>query len=157
MSIKKAYIDIINLLEANESRKVSSILDEVRALASCKTAGGGGASTFHRNEEGEVDAIRCYYFKTWMDPRVVEFGKKASSSTGYNTMCKEGVSNWTRQQRIAKAEKASLLSKVSDGTLAVEDIAQAQEDIELAAAQIIPREDGYGFETLEELLATNAG
>ena len=57
MTIKKAYIDIIALLEANKSKKVSTILEEVTQLASSKVA----TKTFRTNEAGEVTEIFCYY------------------------------------------------------------------------------------------------
>lgn len=153
-TIKKAYQSIVELLQANEDARVGDILPEVVELAAAKTgAGGGKATAFHRNEEGEVVAIKCYYHKLWMDPRVVEFGKKATSPTGMNNMCKDGVSKWTKQQREAKSAEAELLNRVAAGDLAVEDIAGEQERIAEEAQRIEPREDDYGFETLEECLA----
>lgn len=156
-TIKKAYVDIVELLQSNEDARVGDILPQVITLAAAKTgAGGGKATAFHRDEHGEVVAIKCYYHKLWMDPRVVEFGKKATSPTGLNNMCKDGVSKWTKQQREVKAGEASLLARVSDGSLAVEDIASEQERIAEEARRIEPREDGYGFETLEECLEDSA-
>lgn len=157
MTIKKAYVDIVDLLEANGDAQVSDILPEVIKLASAKTGSGGGKATvFHRDEDGDVVAIRCYYHKLWMDPRVVEFGKKATSPTGYNNMCKDGVSKWTKQQREAKQAEGTLLADVAAGELAVENIASAQEEIATNAARIEPREDGYGFETVEECIEDSA-
>ena len=156
-TIKKAYTAIVELLQTNQDAQVSDILEDVIALAAAKTGSGGGKATkFHRNEEGEVVAVQCYYHKLWMDPRVVEFGKKATSPTGLNNMCKDGVSKWTKQQREAKAAEAALLDQVSSGELAVEDIANAQAEIAEQAGRIEPREDGYGFETLEECLEDSA-
>jgi hypothetical protein len=153
-TIKKAYQGIVELLQANEGAKVSDVLQDVIDMASAKTgAGGGKATAFHRNEAGEVDAIKCYYHKLWMNPEVVEFGKKATSPTGLNNMCKDGVSKWTKQQREAKSQEAELLGLVASGELAIEDIAGEQERIAEDTARIEPREDGYGFETLEECIA----
>jgi hypothetical protein len=153
-TIKKAYATLIGLLEANTTALVSDILPQAIELAAAKTGSGGGKATaFHRNEEGEVVAIKCYYHKLWMDPRVVEFGKKTTSPTGLNNMCKDGVSKWTKQQRDAKTAEANLLSLVAAGEVAVEDIAAKQLDISAATDLIVAREDGYGFETLDECLA----
>lgn len=153
-TIKKAYVDIIALLQANLSMAVSDILPDVIELASAKTgAGGGKATTYHKNEDGEVVGILCYYHKLWMDPSKVEFGAKTGSATGLNPMCKDGVSKWTKQKNDAKKASAALLDLVAAGDLAVEDIAAEQVKITEAAGAIVPREDGYGFETLEELLA----
>lgn len=157
MTIKKAYKDIIDLLNANQDQLVSDILPEAIELASAKTGGGGSrATTFHRNEDGVVVAIKCYYHGTWMSPEVAEFGKKASSATGYNSMCKEGVSNWTKQQRAFKQAQASLLTQVASGEIAAEDIAAHMEALEADRDAIVEREDGYGFATLEECLQDNA-
>lgn len=160
-TIKKAYTAIISVLsaaiEADENATIASVIDEVTALAAAKTgAGGGKATAFHRNEEGEVVAIKCYYHKLWMDPRVVDFGLKATSPTGLNNMCKDGVSKWTKQQRDVKAQEADLLGRVTSGDLAVEDIPAEQERIAEEAKSITPREDEYGFETLEECLEDSA-
>jgi len=160
-TIKKAYQAIVSVLttavEADENATIASVLDEVTTLAAAKTGSGGGKATaFHRDENGEVVAIKCYYHKLWMDPRVVEFGKKATSPTGMNNMCKEGVSNWTKQQRDVKTQEADLLGRVTSGDLAVEDIPAEQERIAEEAKVVNPREDGYGFETLEECLEDSA-
>lgn len=157
-TIKKAYKEIVALLEDNQESLVSEVLPQIITLAQSKTSGGGGKATvFHRDDEtGEVVAVKCYYHKLWMDPRIAEFGKKATSPTGLNNMCKEGVSKWTKQQREVKAAEAGLLAQLSEGTLLPEDIAQAQEDIVSNAARIEPREDDYGFETLDECIANSA-
>lgn len=152
-NIKKAHIEIVELLQANTDALVGDILPEVIALASAKTGGGGGrATTFHKDDNGEVVAIKCYYHGLWMSPADVEFGKKASSATGYNSMCKDGVSKWTKQERVAKAAKAQLLLDVADGTVDAADLPSIMAEIEEARQVVTPREDGYGYETLEELL-----
>lgn len=152
-TIKKAYADIVSYLQDNADAAVADVLPTVVEMASAKSGGGGGKpSTFHRDEEGNVVGIFCYYHKLWMNPADVEFGQKASSATGFNNMCKDGVSKWTKQQRGAKAAKEQLLAQVSAGEVAPEDIADEMARIEEEASVIVPREDGYGFATLEELL-----
>lgn len=155
-TIKKAYQDIVTFMQeavANNSKvKVSDILPQVIELASASRAG-GTASTFHKDADGNVVAIRCYYHKLWMDPRVAEFGAKANTATGYNSMCKDGMSKWTKQQRDLKKAKEELLNRLSSGKLTIADLPAEQERIEQDATVIVPREDGYGFNTLEELLA----
>lgn len=152
-NIKKAYAEIVVLLQANEDAFVRDILPEVVSLASAKTGGGGGkATTFHKDEEGNIIAIRCYYHGLWMDPAVAEFGKKASSATGFNSMCKDGVSKWSSQQRAAKKAKEQLLLDVASGEVEATDLPALMAEIEEAASAVVPREDGYGFATVEELL-----
>lgn len=150
--IKKAYTNIVELLQANEDCLVGDILPQVVELASAKAGGGGKATTFHKDADGTVRAIRCFYFGKWMDPAVVEFGKKASSTTGLNSMCKEGVSHWTKQQRAAKAAKEQLLADVAAGevdhTELTELLAAIEED-----RNVVAEFNGPAFDTLEELLA----
>ena len=152
-NIKKAYTSIIELLQANEGAKVSTVLPQVIELASAKAGGGGRATTFHKNEEGEVVAVRCFYFGTWMKPSEVEFGKKASSVSGLNSMCKAGVSHWTKQQRTAKAAKEQLLSDVAAGEVDPSTLTEALADIEEARGLVVEFE-GISYPTLEDLLAS---
>lgn len=158
-TIKKAFQPIMTLLAtAVEAGTVAQeVYDEALGLTVAKVgAGGGKATTFHKNEAGEVDAVLCYYHKLWMNPQHVEFGAKASSATGLNSMCKDGVSKWTKAKNAAKTAEAALLGRVTSGELAAEDIPAEQASIAEEAAVIIPREDGYGFATLEECLEAHA-
>lgn len=153
MAIKKAYQDIVTFLEANENVKVKTILDQVREMASAKTAREGG-SIFIKDASGNVVAILDYYFKKWMPlvgDKAVEFGAKKSTSTGFNTMSKAGVSAWTKQQREASASEANLLARVSSGEVQPTDIGAEQAKIEEARKAII--ETDLGFATKEEVLA----
>jgi len=155
-NIKKAHVEIVELLQANTNELVGDILPQVIALASAKTGGGGGkATTFHKNEDGVIVAVQCYYHGTWMSPEVAEFGKKASSATGFNSMCKDGVSKWTKQERVAKASSAQLLQDVANEEVAASDLPAVMAEIEEARKAREPREDGYGFTTLEECLDDN--
>lgn len=143
-NIKKAYVDIVSFLEANQDKKVKSVLAEVVAMCEAKAGGGGGAaSTFVKDEAGNVVAIRCFYHQTWMDPRVVPFGSKASSATGLNTMCKSGVSKWTKQQRQFKLAQEELLKQVADGSIQPADIATKLAEAEEARKVIVPLEGNY--------------
>jgi len=156
-TIKKAFVEIVETLQANTNELVGDILPQIIALASAKTGGGGGkATTFHKNEDGVIVGVQCYYHGLWMSPEVADFGKKASSATGFNSMCKDGVSKWTKQERVAKAAKEQLLLDVADGTVDAADLPAVMQEIEDARKEREPREDGYGFATLEELLEDNA-
>ena len=154
-NIKKAYQPIVELLEANSDKKVKSIMDQIVELCSAKTSrSGGGASSYIKNEAGEVVAILDYYFKRWMPligDAAVEFGAKKNTATGLNTMSKEGVSNWTKQQRVAKQANAELLTRVASGEIKPGDIADEQAKIE--ATRVTPVATELGFETREEVIA----
>lgn len=158
-TIKKAFQPIMVVLAAavTAGTTTQETYDECLALTVAKVgAGGGKASNFHKDEAGVVVAVKCYYHKLWMDPRVAEFGNKASSASGLNSMCKDGVSKWTKAQAEAKKQSAAILDKVTAGELKPKNIPEEQERIAAEAATILPREDGYGFATLEECLADSA-
>jgi hypothetical protein len=149
-AIKKAYQSLVTFLETNKDKKVNTILDDIKDMCSAKTGGGGGsnASTVLRDEEGNVTHIFCYYHKQWepvSGESAVEYGKKLGSATGLNSMCKEGTSAWTKQQRQAKKAGEDLLTQVAAGEVAPADIAAHQADLEAARKLITPREDGIGF------------
>lgn len=153
--VKKAYVDLVNFLEENADKKVKTILDDVIAMCAPKAGGGGGnAATFHRDENGNVVAVRCYYHGLWMDPSIVPFGTKANSASGLNSMCKDGMSKWTKQQRVAKNAKDKLLADVASGEVPAEQLPKLLQDIEDARGAVEPIDGNYqGFETLEECLA----
>lgn len=155
MAIKKSMQEIYDILDANQTATVASVMPQLEALMSTKSRGaakGESVRTSLRDADGNVVAIRCYYFKRWMPlvgDEAVEFGTKTGTNTGLNSMCKEGVSHWTKQQREAKEATAQILADVEVGTLDASDIAARREEIE-AARQAIA-DTTLGFETLEEV------
>lgn len=152
-NIKKAFQPIVDLLEANKDKKVSTILEDIMALAAAKTGGGGGTTSFHKTEDGTVVALRCAYHKKFFIPSEVEFGAKASSTSGFAAMSKDGTAKWNAQYKAAKEAEAGLLERVSSGDLPVADIPVEQERIAQERAEIVPIEGIEGYETLEECLA----
>lgn len=148
--VKLAYVDLIAFLELNKNKKVNTILEEAKAM--CASKGSSMAKTFLKNDEGETIAIYCYYFKAWMPLCDVEFGKKASTASGYNTMCKSGVSNWSKQQRTAKKANEELLAKLESGELQVSDLEAERAAIE-ADRKLIVDCNEIGFDTVEAVLA----
>lgn len=152
MSVKKAFKEFVDLLEANKDKKVSSILPQIIELASSRGRSSTGAGVI-RDANNNVVAIMDYYFKRWMPivgPKAVEFGAKAGSNTGLNVMCKEAVSLWTRQQRLAKQANADLLERVKKGEVAITEIEAEQAKIEEQRNTIEPTE--LGFDDLEQLM-----
>lgn len=150
MSIKKAYAGIVEFLKVNKDKKVNTILDEVIEMCSAKSAG-SSATTVHRNDEGVVTHIRCGYFKQWLPVSHVEFGVKTGSASGFNPMCKEGTSLWTKQQREAKKAKEELLNAVAAGDVPADEIQSRLDAIEEARTEVVAHP--LGTETLEEALA----
>jgi len=151
--VKKAYQAIVDFLEANKDVKVSKVLDQVIQMTEAKAGAGGAGTTFIKDVQGNTVAVMDYYFKRWMPlvgDKAVEFGAKVKTATGFNSMCKAGVSLWTKQQRDAKNANAVLLSKVASGELKPSDIAAEQVRIEEARKTIAATE--LGFATQDELM-----
>tara|TARA_R110002096_G_scaffold308821_1_gene503327 strand:+ start:144 stop:608 length:465 start_codon:yes stop_codon:yes gene_type:complete len=147
-NVKKAYVEIVELLELNKNKKISTILPQILEMVSAKTA----SKTFSLDDEGNVVAIYCYYHKCWELVSEVEFGAKASTATGLNTMCKVGVSAWSKQQRDAKKAKEELLASVASGEVEPSELTVKLSEIEATRSTIVLQEEGFGFATLEEAL-----
>ena len=153
MSIKKAFVELHSFLEANKDKKVSTILDQVTELCSAKGAGGTATSVL-RDNNGVVVGILDYYFKQWLPVAFVEFGAKASSASGYNTMCKLGNSLWTRQQREFKKAKDALLDQVAQGEIDPTDIQSRIDELEQQRQRVEPFPvPELAFNTMEDLQA----
>ena len=131
MTIKKAFLPINAILLANEDKKVKTIMSELVEIMSAKGAG-GGATAIHRNKDGDVIGIMDYYFKVWLPIDFVEFGAKANSASGLNTMCKLGTSLWTKQQRDFKKGKEQLLDEVAAGNVLPTEIQEHLDSLEEA-------------------------
>ena len=144
----------MSLLAASMGSEVTQELyDQAVALTCAKTGSGGShATSFHKDDEGNVVAIRCSYFQEWFNPADVEFGLKASSASGFNPMCKAAVSAWTKQQAEFKKAKEGLLTQVTEGDLDPADIPAAIEALEEARTTTASH-DFEGYETLEALQA----
>jgi hypothetical protein len=148
MAIKKAYSEVIEFLTVNSGSKVSNVLDEVIAMCSAKSGGGGGggSTSVRRDDEGNVSAVYCYYHKQWEDITEAEYGAKASSPTGLNNMCKEGTSQYSKQQRVAKQARDVLLTQVASGDVAPEDMSTVLADIEADRLAVVDRADGHAID-----------
>jgi len=146
-NIKKNFQPIVHLLEKNKNKKVSAILAEVIALTEAKVQ----ASTSHIDENGNVIAVYCYFHKQWELVENVPYGKKASSTTGLNTMCKAGVSAWTKQQRAIKQVGTKLINMLEAGEIQLEDMADKKAELTNEAMKV-EDEAPTGYATLEEAL-----
>lgn len=130
MATKKVFIELINYLNEHKGKTVESILEsaDFKEIIEAKK----NANTVIKDANGKVTHIFCYYHKQWEELKSVPYGKKASSHTGFNTMCKVGVNKWTKQQNDAKKAKGELLEKVAEGEVQPSDIAKQLESIENA-------------------------
>ncbi len=154
MQVKKQYEAIYAILEANKNRKVSTVLPELIELMQAKRGGSDIGKTFLKTEEGDTYAVYCYYHKQWELVSEAEYGKKANTATGLNTMCKEGVSQWGKQQRNFKKGKDDLLMQVANQELSAEELPALMDELEANRTVIVPREDGHGYEDAEVVRVT---
>jgi len=153
MNVKKQYEELAVFLEANKAKKVNTIMPQLMEMMQRKNNASGLTNTFVKDDNDNVIAIYCYYHKMWELVAKVEYGSKKGTATGYNTMCKQGVSMWTKQQRAKKQEEALILTAVAKGELAVEEISAKQEEIADKAKLVEPRADGHGYESADEAIA----
>jgi hypothetical protein len=155
MAIKKAFIELHALLVANEDKKVKTIMPDALELMEAK-GGGGAASSVHRDADGNVVLVHDYYFKKWLPVEFVEYGAKANSASGLNTMCKLGTSLWTKQQREFKKGKEQLLEDVAAGEVQPTEIQAKLDELEEARGYIaeypVPE---VAFDSIEEFEAAD--
>ena len=151
-TIKSEFQALVSFLQENQTKKVASILPTILELASKKRQ----ETNFYKDASGKTVAMRCYYFKVWFKLDEVEWSTKANTASGYNQMCKAGLSAWTRQQREADKARANLLHEVTTGQLMPQDIPARELEIEAKRTTIdmslVPTEN-Y-FQTLDDLLAS---
>ena len=148
--VKKSYLPLWEFLQDHKDEISDNLWEQLEVFVSKKS--GRAVSNAVWNDAGEVVAIFDYYFKKWLPlvgEKAVEFGIKAGTVTGYNTMCKVAVSEWTRQQRNAKKANIDLLDRVASGEVKPEEIVTWQSKIEAARVEVGTTE--WGFDTREEL------
>lgn len=126
MSIKKNYVELWTYLNKNKDKKVSELLSDIEIIVTSKK----NNITIAYDDKGKAYAIFCYYHKQWELLSDVEYGKKASSKSGFNTMCKVGTNLWTKQQSTAKNAKAKLLSDVATSKVKPSDLPIRLNEIE---------------------------
>ena len=138
--VKKVFEPLIELLNNNKNAKVKDIMEQVMALALSNKL----MSTCRKDASGNITHVFCYYHKKWEDVSVCDYGIKETSTTGLNTMCKEGLSHWNKQNREYKKGKELILSEVMKGTISPDQIESKMIELEVAKDIIHPREDGHG-------------
>lgn len=103
MTIKKQFEALHALLEANKNKKVSTLMPQLIELMETKQL----QKTFKTDKDGNVTHVFCYYHKEWEEVALIPYGNKKSSASGLNSMCKEGVKQWTKQQKVLKELEAT--------------------------------------------------
>jgi len=147
MTTKKMFVELVDFLEANKTKKVSAILEEVKQMTQQKTQ----LKTVIFDENKNVVAVFCYYHKQFELVNDVPYGKKASSTSGLNTMCKVGVSKWTKQNRRIKDVNQKVLELLETGEIKSDQIGDYKEKL-IEEAKTMDTEDmPTGYLTVEEL------
>lgn len=153
MSIKKVFNELNTLLSANQDKLVSELMPQLIELMSAKNASGSNGPTSYKDESGKVIAVFCYYHKKWELVADHEYGLKAGTTTGLNSMCKLGVNQWTKQQREFKKAQSELLTKLASGELEVSQLSEAQAELNVAKDSIVFAESyPTAFDSLDVLL-----
>ena len=123
---KKMFVELVTFLNANKDKKVVDLWKTIEELTMSKKQ----EETVLYDKNNKVTHIFCYYHKQWEDVSSVEYGKKASSKSGLNTMCKIGTNLWTKQQANASKAKDEVLTGVEKGTIKPIDIKTKLDEVE---------------------------
>lgn len=155
-TIKKQYQELHTLLTEALAGKpkvqLNTLMPQILALMEAKKGGSDKGTTFLKDDEGNVIAVYCYYHKKWELVEHIEYGKKANTATGLNTMCKVGVSCWSKQQRTYNKAKDDLLMQMAEGKDI--DLAAELDKAEQARKEVLGHTDQeHSFDTYEELEA----
>jgi hypothetical protein len=144
---KKAFVELVSLLEKHSGKKITKeLLEQIHEMTKQKAS----SKTFLLDTENKVVAIFCYYHKQWEILDETPYGAKASSTTGYNTMCKKGVSLWTKQNNAVKQVGEAVLNMLESGEIEANEIADTKEKL-IAEAKMISNVDmpmGYELSDL---------
>ncbi len=161
-TIKKDYTAVMSLfaqaITTLEDAKVKkSVLESIRSLyndavdlTANKNSNGSGAKTTAYHRDGKLVAVFCYYHKRWELVDHIEYGNKAGTKTGLNTMCKEGVSAWTKANRAHNKLKDELLEKLFKGELTSDEV---QEQLSTTATIEPHSDEDHSFATIADLEA----
>lgn len=142
MTTKKMFVELVEFLERNETATVADILSQVYDMTNAKQS----SKNFIKDDNGNVTHVFCYYHKKWEPVSTCEYGSKKNAPSGLNQMCKEGVNQWTKQQRNASKASAELLDIAH--TLSKDEIQQQREAIESQRIAIVPRKDEQGTDEM---------
>ena len=148
-TIKKGYVEVYNILVENQDKEVSEIMDLVVPIMESLQRD----KNHYRDDDGNL-YIFCYYHKQWEMVKQVEYGLKANTATGFNSMCKVGTNQWTRQQREFKKSKSDLLDEVSQGLIEPSDIQERIEVLEDEKDNILSLSDHWNIVAYTEIEKT---
>lgn len=145
---------LLNVLNENKNRKVGSIIDEIMSIPfPDKIEKQKRQNTFLLDKHNNTFAIFCYYHKQWELVSTTDYGKKSNTKTGLNTMCKEGVRNWTKQQKEYTKVSQSILDKLMNEEITNEEAQEIKQQAQSDKDTIVPSTtEGYSLEEILVLL-----
>lgn len=144
--------EVLTILNENSNKKVSSIIELIEELE-FEQQKSQRQKTYLMDDNNQPFAIFCYYHKQWELVAETEYGVKASTKTGLNTMCKLGTNMWTKQQKVAKQEQADLLERLIEGDITTDEANDLKNEIESNRTAIdLEGSKGYEFDEVVELL-----
>lgn len=149
------FSNVLAVLAQNKVKK--SVIEQCTALyndavdlTANRNSNGSGSKTTAYYQNGKLVAVFCYYHKQWELVEHIEYGNKSGTKTGLNTMCKEGVSAWTKANRKRQKTQDEVVKQLLKGEITNEE-AQAFMDAE----QVIEphSNEDHSFATISELEA----
>ncbi len=154
ITIKKDQQALFDHLQSLLNKKLTAaVIDDIanKFLATKNSNGSGSRTTAYYGADRNLVAVYCYYHKQWELVKHIEYGQKAGTKTGLNTMCKEGVSAWTKQNRQKSKAKDELLAQYTAGSIDSDAFKEALTALD-APFTIEPHSDEeHSFATLEAL------
>lgn len=154
ITIKKDLQPLYDHLQSLEGKKLTpKLLAELATtfLATKNSNGSGSRTTAYYDANRNLVAVYCYYHKQWELVSSIEYGKKAGTKTGLNTMCKEGVSAWTKSNRAKVKAKDDLLALYTAGEIDSDSFKTHLQALDTPAAIEPHSNEEHSFNTIEEL------
>ena len=152
-AIKKNFSAVYELIVSNKDKVIDDKL--IAALTElCNKSADRESTSIFSVDGKQCLAIHCWQYERWMcvvGTDAVPFGKKSSSRTGLDTMCKEASSQWYRVRNDAKKQKEKILLRHLSGEInkkTAESLIAKQNN----RLQNLPKNDKLGFATKEECI-----
>lgn len=141
---------LVELTNKKLTPKVLATLTE-QFLATKNSNGSGSRTTAYYDDNRDLVAVYCYYHKKWELVDHIAYGNKKGTKTGLNTMCKEGVSMWTKNNRGNAKAKDALLHKFTEGDITEAEFKDYLNDLKAPTAPEVHSDEEHSFDTLEQL------
>lgn len=154
LTIKKDNIELHQYLQSLIGKKVTEKLVTdiaTRFLATKNNNGSGSRTTAYYDADRNLVAVYCYYHKQWELVEYIPYGVKSGTKTGLNTMCKEGVSAWTKNNRATVKAKDELLQLFTKGDITSDEFKDKLTLLDTASAPEPHSDEEHSFATLADL------